>query len=63
MGAKTIIFSGKVTTSTLNVRNKPSTKGDILYKLSKNEEIKAFEEKDGWYRIGDNEWVMKTYIK
>jgi len=63
MGAKTILARGKVNTATLNVRNKPSTKGDILYKLLKDEEVQAFEEKDGWYKIGDDKWVMKAYIK
>jgi hypothetical protein len=63
MGAKTILARGTVSGSSLNVRSGPGTKYPIVAKLLKGATVQAVEEKSGWYRIGDNEWVLKTLIK
>ncbi len=63
MGAKTIFKRGIVATEKLNIRDSSSIKSKIVGKLKKEELIKVFEEKDGWYKIGDNMWVSKLYIK
>jgi len=63
MGAKTIVARGKVTTDNINVRKGPSTKNPIVMKLAKGTAVQAYEEKNGWYRIGDGEWILKTLIK
>ena len=36
---------------------------ELLSKLKKGDAIIAYEEKNGWYRIGDSEWVIKTLVK
>jgi hypothetical protein len=63
MGAKTIFARGKITASTANVRSGPSTKFSIVSKLSKGTTVLAFGELNGWYRIGDGEWVIKSLVK
>lgn len=63
MGATTIVARGTATTNGLNVRSGPSTKHSIVVKLPKGAAVQAFEEKNGWYRIGDGQWVIKTLIK
>jgi len=63
MGAVTILARGTATTDGLNVRSGPSTKHSIVTKLAKGAAIRVFEEKNGWYRIGDGQWVIKTLIK
>ncbi len=61
MGATTIV--GRGTTSGANVRRGPATKYAVVAKLSKGEAVTIFEEKNGWYRIGDSQWVVKSLIK
>jgi len=63
MGAATILARGTATTKDMNVRSGPSTKKSIVKKLSKGEPVIIYEEKSGWYRIGDGQWVLKTLIK
>jgi len=63
MGAETILARGIATTKTLNVRSGPSAKKPIVTKLSKGAAVRVFEEKNGWYRIGDGQWVLKSQIK
>jgi rhodanese-related sulfurtransferase len=63
MGARTILARGTVTTQTINVRKGPGTKYPIVVKLIKGASIQALEEKNGWYRIGAGEWILKTLIK
>jgi hypothetical protein len=63
MGAKTIVARGVVNASTMNVRSGPGTKYPIVAKLTKGAPIMAMEEKNGWYRIGENQWAIKTLIK
>jgi len=63
MGAKNILKRGKITSTTANVRSGPGTKYPIVSKLLKDDAITALGELNGWYRIGDGEWVIKTLIK
>ena len=63
MGAVTIVARGTATTDGLNVRSGPSIKHSIVAKLPKGAAVRALEEKNGWYRIGDGQWVIKTLIK
>jgi len=63
MGAVTILARGTATTNGLNVRSGPSTKNSIVTKLPKGTLVRVLEEKNGWYRISDGEWVLKTLIK
>ena len=63
MGAKTIMKRSKVTNDTLNVRSGPGTKYSIISKLTKNDPIIVYGELNGWYRIGDGRWIIKTMVK
>lgn len=63
MGAKTIVGRGNPTTDGLNVRSGPSTKKAVVMKLNKSDAFIIYEEKNGWYRIGDGQWVKKTLVK
>jgi len=63
MGAETIVARGTVTTKTINVRSGPATKYPIVVKFPKDTAVRAFEEKNGWYRIGAGEWVLGSLIK
>lgn len=55
------IGGGKVyqitTQSGLNVRKDPSTDADKITTLLKGECVVVYEEKDGWGRIGDGQWI------
>lgn len=51
----------KTTASSLNIRN--GKKDVIISSLPKGTYIQIFEEKDGWYRIGEDAWVSKTYAE
>ncbi len=63
MGAATLTARGTVTTQDTNVRKGPSTKNAVVRTLSKGQTIRAYEEKDGWLRIAEGEWVKKTLVK
>lgn len=63
MGATSILARGTATTQDTNVRNGPSTKNTVVAKLKKGQAVIAYEEKNGWFRIGDGQWVKKTLIK
>lgn len=52
----------KVATN-LAVRDEPSTKGDVLFRLPNNWVVAIHEEKNGWGRLGDiNAWVNLKYV-
>lgn len=55
--------SNIVTANSLNVRNKPSTKSDIVGCLMYGETINILSVVDGWYEIAKNKWVSAKYIK
>lgn len=63
MGAATIMMRGTVPGASLNVRGGPGTKYPVVNKLSKGAMVQAFEEKNGWVRIGIGQWVLKILIK
>jgi len=63
MGATSILARGTATTQDTNVRSGPSTKNSVVTKLKKGQAVIAYEEKNGWFRIGDGQWVKKTLIK
>lgn len=63
MGATTLLGRGNPTTDGLNVRSGPSTKNSIVMKIDKKTALRIYEEKNGWYRIGDGQWVKKTLVK
>lgn len=68
MGAFPILFKGKVTVSSLNVRSGPSTKFSSVRRITSGTEVVGYEEKDGWIRISKDdikkeEWISKQYVK
>ena len=63
MGAETILARGSVTAKTTNVRRGPAIKSPVVSKLSKGAAVRVYEEKNGWYRIGAGEWILKSQIK
>jgi rhodanese-related sulfurtransferase len=63
MGAKTILARGTANAKTVNVRSGPGTKYPIVAHLAKGAAIIAYGESNGWYRIGDGQWAIKTLIK
>jgi hypothetical protein len=63
MGATSILARGTATTQDTNVRSGPATTYSVVAKLKKGQAITAFEEKSGWFKIGDGQWVKKTLIK
>ena len=48
--------------SRLNVRSGPSTNNSVVGSLSNGTQVTIYEENNGWYRIGDNQWVSAQYI-
>ncbi len=63
MGAMTVIARGNPTTNGLNVRSGAGAKFPVVTKLNKTDQVRVFEEKNGWYRIGAGQWVSKALIK
>lgn len=60
----TPVGSGKITATSLNVRSGPGASNPKAGKaLSKGAEIKIYEQKDGWARIGAGQWVSMKYVE
>ena len=58
------IKTGRVKAPTfLNVRSGPGTNYDIAKKVQGDTLVQVFEEKDNWYRIGENEWAFSFFIE
>lgn len=59
------LYSAEVTASVLNVRNQPSTAGDILTTLQNGTVVQVYEEQGVWRRIdpADSRWVSGTYLE
>ena len=55
--------TGKVTASVLNVRSGPGSSYKVVSTLKKGKTVTIYEEKNGFYRIGDNKWCSADYIK
>ena len=47
----------------LNVRSAPGTGSKVVKALRKGSTVTVYEEKNGWSRIGANQWVCSKYLK
>lgn len=55
-------MKGKViNASALNVREKPNTSSNILYKFNRNQNVNIYEEVNGWYKVDYIEGTKKKY--
>ena len=55
--------SGMVKVNTvLNVRSGAGTSYPVVKQLSNQTTVTIYETKNGWYRIGDNQWVCADYV-
>jgi|GEM_PF-1246316 len=63
MGAFPSLEEGSVTIEGLNVRTGIGTSNPAVRKLSLGTKVKIYEEKDGWMRISENEWVYGKFIQ
>ncbi len=63
MGAETILLRGNITLSNTKVRNGATAKSPIIKQLAKGVAVRVYEEKSGYYRISDKQWVLKTAVK
>lgn len=55
---------GEVTSTYLNVRSGPSTSYNRVGRINKGQTVNIYEtSRDGWHRIGTNQWVYGNYIK
>ncbi|MBK9336562.1 MAG: S8 family serine peptidase [Lewinellaceae bacterium] len=55
---------GRVTSNFLNVRSGPSTAYGQVNRLNNGATVSIFEtSRDGWHRIGANQWVLGSYIQ
>lgn len=59
----TLPYDAIVTMNQLNVRSGASTNFTSTRKLPIGAAVKVYEEKNGWARIGESEWVSAQYIK
>lgn len=63
MGAIPLTAKGTIVINSLNVRTGPGTSNPAVRKLALGTTVTIFEEKNGWMRISDTEWVMSQYVK
>lgn len=56
---------GVVSTAVLNIRNQPSTSGQIINTTPAGSILRIYETQQGWHRIADGqeEWVYAGYVK
>ncbi|MCB9261959.1 MAG: SH3 domain-containing protein [Flavobacteriales bacterium] len=54
--------NGIVTATQLNIRGGAGTNQPIVGSLNKGDEVKIFEERNGWYRIDTDQWVYALYV-
>ena len=47
----------------LNVRSGAGTGYRVVGSLKKGTQVTVYEEKNGWARIGTNQWVSSKYLK
>ncbi|MBK6929600.1 MAG: S8 family serine peptidase [Saprospirales bacterium] len=63
-GAPAASRRGKVISNFLNVRSGPSTAYQQVARLDKGKIVNIYEtSRDGWHRIGTNQWVLGSYIQ
>ncbi len=63
MGAMPLQPKATVTLNNLNVRSGPGVNNASVRKLALGTTVTILEEKNGWVRISNNEWISKQYIK
>lgn len=63
LGAANVQPTGVVVTKVINVRSGPGINNKIVGTLNNGAKFKIYEEKSGWYRIGEGRWVIKTLVK
>jgi GH25 family lysozyme M1 (1,4-beta-N-acetylmuramidase) len=56
------LFKAKCTAWLLNVRNRPGMIGKIVDSIGRDSVHKVYEERNGWYRIGEDKWVSGYYM-
>ncbi|HRH23158.1 MAG TPA: SH3 domain-containing protein [Candidatus Magasanikbacteria bacterium] len=56
-------YDATTTINQLNVRGGAGTTFTVTRKLPISTKIKVYEEKNGWVRIGESEWVSAQFIK
>lgn len=71
IGSSTVVTSPEPTTKTmyvntssanLNVRSGAGTGYSVVKTLAKGTQVTVYEEKNGWVRIGTNQWVSSQYL-
>ena len=55
-------LKGKVTASILNIRDIPSTNGNVVGKLYKGIEVKITGKSGDWFEIGANRFISGAYV-
>lgn len=58
--------TGKITASSLRLREEPSTESDVITQISENEEVEILDESGDWYHIkyGNSEgYVSSEYVE
>ncbi|MEI2356696.1 SH3 domain-containing protein, partial [Mesobacillus zeae] len=61
-----VLFKGKVTASTLNVRSSNSPKAKVIGSLKRNATVEVVQSSNGWYKIKRGSgygWVSAKYVK
>lgn len=59
---RTFPYQAKITNPELNVRKGPGATFGVVRTLKKDAPITVYEEKSGWLRISDTEWVLGQYV-
>ena len=57
------IKSGEINTMDLNVRTGNGIEFPVVAKMNIGDPVQIYEELGNWFRIGDNQWVHKHYVK
>jgi hypothetical protein len=61
--APTTAAKTAIVTSPVNVRSAPSQSAAKLGTLPQGRSVKVLEVKDGWFRIGDQEWIAGNFAR
>ena len=54
---------GKILVNDLRIRTGPGLTHNVVAKLKIGTIIDICEERDGWYKIGENQWVFAKYVQ
>ena len=55
-----VLWTGYIKVDTLNVRKGASVDFPTVKQLAKNDEVKVYEEKNGWLNIGNGQWISNV---